>query len=181
MPETVLIVVAHSDDETISMAGTIKKHVSKGDKVYAVSMTNGVGARSGVSNNAVLARKKASILASKILGFEWVACFDFKDNAMDSHALLDVIKSIESIKQKYKPSLVYTHSAVDLNVDHRVVANAVLTAFRPQPLEHCKEIRLFEVASSTDFGVPAINGSFKPNLFVEITLEWGAKLEALKV
>ena len=50
--------VAHSDDETISMAGTIKKHVSKGDKVYAVSMTNGVGARSGVSNNAVLARKK---------------------------------------------------------------------------------------------------------------------------
>ena len=24
MPETVLIVVAHSDDETISMAGTIK-------------------------------------------------------------------------------------------------------------------------------------------------------------
>ena len=57
MPETVLIVVAHSDDETISMAGTIKKHVSKGDKVYAVSMTNGVGARSGV-NNAVLARCK---------------------------------------------------------------------------------------------------------------------------
>ena len=61
-----------------------------------------------------------------------------------------------------------------------MVANAVLTAFRPQPLEHCKEIRLFEVASSTDFGVPATNG-FLNLTFVEITLEWGAKLEALKV
>jgi len=27
MNETVLVVVAHSDDETISMAGTIRQHV----------------------------------------------------------------------------------------------------------------------------------------------------------
>ena len=29
MTETVLVVVAHPDDESISMAGTIQKHVSK--------------------------------------------------------------------------------------------------------------------------------------------------------
>ena len=67
MTETVLIVVAHSDDESISMAGTIRKHVSKGDMVYVVSMTDGVGARNAVDGDAVIERKKSSIKASEVL------------------------------------------------------------------------------------------------------------------
>ena len=74
----------------------------------------------------------------------------------------------------------YTHSGVDLNVDHRVVANSVLTAFRPQPNELCKELRLFEVASATDYGNSAITGSFSPNLFIDISNEWPAKVKALE-
>ena len=42
MTEIVLVVVAHSDDESISMAGTITRHVSRGGKVIIVSMTDGV-------------------------------------------------------------------------------------------------------------------------------------------
>ena len=41
MTEIVLVVVAHSD-ESISMAGTITRHVSRGGKVIIVSMTDGV-------------------------------------------------------------------------------------------------------------------------------------------
>ena len=76
--------------------------------------------------------------------------------------------------------IVYTHSGADLNVDHRVVSNAVLTAFRPQPNEKCKELRLFEVASATDYGNPAITGSFSPNLFLNISNEWSSKVRALE-
>ena len=39
----ILVVVSHSDDETISMGGTIKKHINSGDDVYVISMTDGVG------------------------------------------------------------------------------------------------------------------------------------------
>ena len=42
MTEIVLVVLAHSDDESISMAGTITRHVSRGGKVIIVSMTDGV-------------------------------------------------------------------------------------------------------------------------------------------
>ena len=55
----------------------------------------------------------------------------------------------------------------------------ILTAFRPQPDEACKEIRLLEVASATDYGSYALTGSFTPNLFIEITNEWLQKAEAL--
>ena len=98
---------------------------------------------------------------------------------MDAYPLLDVVKAVEKAKKEHNPTLVYTHSCGDLNVDHRVVANAVLTAFRPQPSETCKEIRLFEVASATDYGNPAVTGSFDPNLFVDITNNWASKERAL--
>jgi LmbE family N-acetylglucosaminyl deacetylase len=177
--EVVLVVVAHSDDESISMAGTIVKHVNKGDKVFVVSMTDGVGARDHTETDEINERKKASLVASEILGFEWGYCYEFKDNAMDGYPLIEVVKAVEKAKQKYKPTLVYTHSGADLNVDHRVVANAVLTAFRPQPNEKCRELRLFEVVSATDYGNAAITNSFCPNLFIDITNEWSQKADSL--
>ena len=179
MTEIVLVVVAHSDDESISMAGTITRHVSRGDTVFVVSMTDGVGARDDADPREINERKNASDTASKILGFKWGDCYDFSDNAMDSYSLLEVIKAVEKAKNKYKPTLVYTHSGADLNLDHRVVANAVLTAFRPQPNEICKELRLFEVASATDYGNSAITGSFSPNLFIDISSVWPTKVLSL--
>tara|TARA_B100000795_G_scaffold116569_1_gene86609 strand:+ start:206 stop:895 length:690 start_codon:yes stop_codon:yes gene_type:complete len=180
MREVVLVVVAHSDDESISMAGTISKHIKKGDKVFVISMTNGVGARDDANLNKINQRKNASVTASKVLGFEWGDCYDFTDNGMDSYPLIEIIKAVEKAKYKYRPTLVYTHSGADLNVDHRVVSNSVLTAFRPQPNELCKEIRLFEVASATDYGNSSITGSFSPNLFIDISNEWPVKVKALE-
>lgn len=179
MTKNVLVVVAHSDDETISMAGTIRKHVLRGDAVHVISMTDGVGARETAHEEDVIERKISAQNASEALGFEWGNCFDFLDNSMDSYPLIEIVKCVEKAKNQYQPTLVYTHSSADLNVDHRVVANAVITAFRPQPSEICKEIRLFEVASATDYGNEALTGKFSPNLFVDINETWDAKLMAL--
>ncbi|OUW35607.1 MAG: GlcNAc-PI de-N-acetylase [Verrucomicrobia bacterium TMED175] len=180
MNKKVLVVVAHSDDETISMGGTIKKHFNLGDIIYVMSMTDGISSRDNSNENEILIRKNSAKKASSILGFEWTECFDFKDNAMDSHPLLEIVKSIEKVKKIFNPDLVYTHSVSDLNIDHNIVSRAVLTAFRPTPEESCKEIRLFEVSSSTDFGVASLNGSFNPNLFIDIKDTWDSKQEALK-
>ena len=179
MKNNVLIVVAHTDDETISMGGTIKKHINNGDVVNAISMTDGVGARDNLKVKDKLERKTSSDIASHILGFNWFESFNFSDNRMDSYPLIEVVKCIESVKEKVQPNIVYTSSAADLNIDHRVVANAVLTAFRPQPNEKCKEIRLFEVLSATDYGHPSITGKFLPNLFISIENEWSSKIKAI--
>ena len=48
--------------------------------------------------------------------------------------------SILRKKKKLQPDLVYTHSGADLNIDHRIVSNAVLTAFRPEPNENVKKL-----------------------------------------
>ena len=178
--DVVLVVVAHSDDETIGMGGTIKRHSEKGDEVMVMSMTNGVGSRNGCNQNEINNRIIASDKASKILGFKWIERNDYPDNQMDTCSTLEIVKRIEKIKDKYSPSIVYFHSEADLNVDHRILSTAVLTAFRPQPGEFCKELRVFEIPSATDFGNESIIGRFVPNLFIDITKTWTYKFSALK-
>ncbi|KGG12094.1 MULTISPECIES: PIG-L deacetylase family protein [Prochlorococcus] len=177
----VLIIVAHTDDETLGLGATIAKHVSNGDKVYALSMTNGIGARENVKQEEIDIRAKAAYEASNVLGFKWLKGGNFPDNAMDSVPVLNIIKFIEEAKKEIEPYLIYTHSSADLNIDHRVVNQATFTAFRPQDKEIWQEIRTFEVPSSTDYGHKSITNSFSPNLYINISEWWNKKLCALQI
>lgn len=178
--QNILIIVAHPDDETIGMGGTIAMHSGNGDSVFCVSLTDGLGSRKFASPKQITLRKKAAESAAKILGFRWVEHHNFPDNAMDSVPLLSIVKIIENIKKKTKPDVIYTHSCSDLNIDHQIVCKATMTAFRPQTNETFCEIRTIEIPSSTDFGHAKVTGTFSPNLFISIDKFWKQKLEALQ-
>jgi len=178
--ETILIIVSHTDDETLAMGGTIAKHINSGDKVYAISMTDGLSARNNATNSEIRERFNASEKAAEILGFKWIKKGNFPDNQIDSIPLINIIKFIEEVKSQINPSIIYTHSSADLNIDHQLVSKAVLTSFRPQLNETWKEIRLFEIPSSTDYGHRAVTNIFTPNLYINIEETWELKLKALK-
>ncbi len=180
MKKNILVIVAHPDDETIGMGGTIAKHTSEGDFVNVITMTDGVSSRDKDLEVSKDARKTSLEKVSKILGFKWVTCANFPDNAMDSVPLLTITKFIEGIKQSINPNIIYTHSGSDLNIDHRIVSQATITAFRPQPEEMWEEIRAFEIPSATDFSHKSIAAPFSPNLYINISDYWPLKLAALK-
>jgi LmbE family N-acetylglucosaminyl deacetylase len=183
MNKKILICVAHPDDETIGCGGAIVHHINSNDKVYCIYMTNGISARhSKIKDTLIHRRKENALLASKILGFKWLldCCGDFPDNGMDKVKLLDVVKIIEKAKRKIMPHIIYTHNPHDLNVDHRVVAEATLTAFRPQAKEVWKKILAFEIPSSTDFAYFKKKKIFQPNYFLDIKKYWSKKKKALK-
>ena len=178
----ILIVVAHTDDETIGCAGTIQWHNKNGHNVYVMSFTDGVSSRSSKKNlpKQINDRFLYSRKAEKILNFKWIKNLSFPDNELDKVPLLQIIKQIELVSKKIKPVMVYTHSMSDLNIDHRMVAEATLTAFRPDLNQNCKEIRLFETPSSTDFSFNKIKKSFSPNIYVDISKFWKKKKIALE-
>lgn len=176
----VLVIVAHTDDETLGCAGTIARHTKNGDKVYGVSMTDGVGARGIDDSDEKRKRVQASVNAGKILGLEWLEGGGFPDNAMDTVGPLDVARVIERAKTLSKRTVVYTHSSADLNIDHRIVSQATLIAFRPQPNEVWEEIRTFEIVPATDYGHKSITKEFTPNLYVDTSETWQTKLAALQ-
>ena len=175
----ILVIVAHPDDETLGLGGTILKHKKKGDHIYGIYMTNGISSRINESDEKIIERRTAADKVGKLLGIKWCKRGVFPDNAMDSVSLIKVIKFIEEIKNKINPNLIYTHSHSDLNVDHKIVNEATITAFRPKAGECWEEIRLFEVPSSTDYGHKTIRGNFNPNLYINIEKEIDSKIEIL--
>lgn len=177
--DRVLVIVAHTDDETLGAGGVLARHSASGDRVFGYSLTDGVGARDPEGAEAARSRAEAARKAASILGFEWLDPGDFPDNALDSVPLLSIVKQLEAVKRLVDPGIVYTHSPADLNIDHTIVARAVLTAFRPQPGETWRELRAIEVPSATDYGHRGVTGTFQPNLYVDVTDTWPRKREAL--
>ncbi len=175
-----LIVVAHTDDESFGCGAFIKKLYRAGVKIYAMSFTNGVGSRQGVGDGEIKKRLQSSKKAAKILGFNWIKNLNYPDNKLDQIPLLNLVKEIENIKNKIDPRLVLTHSYTDLNVDHKKIFDATITAFRPEATNKDMEILTFEIPSSTDFYMLKNKSNFIPNYFVNIDKYIQYKIKAVK-
>lgn len=174
----VLVVVAHADDEVLGCGGAIARHVAEGDQVHVVYMADGVGSRGGDFALEVARRNEARDRALQLLGVSRWRALQFPDNRMDSVALLDVVQALERVLQELGPRVIYTHHYGDLNVDHRVTHQAVMTACRPLPGSPVREIYACEVMSNTEWASPGL-APFVPNAYVDITPYLAAKRSAL--
>jgi LmbE family N-acetylglucosaminyl deacetylase len=180
----VAIVAAHPDDEVLGCGGTAARLAAEGNAVHVLLLADGEGARAGSDADAairerVAARGAAARSAGRILGCASVELLSYADNRMDGEQLLDVVQAVEQFMARHRPSLVLTHHSGDVNVDHRVVHEAVVVACRPQPGQYVRELLFFEVPSSTEWRPPPALAVFHPNWFVDISATLDRKLEAL--
>jgi len=183
MSRSLLIVAAHPDDEVLGCGGTIAKLADKGAIVHVAFLADGVFSRVGAQATQqleLMGRRDAALKACKILGVKSVSFGDFPDNRMDSIALLDITQAVESLVTKHQPDTVFTHHAGDVNVDHRRLHEAVVTACRPQQGHPVKTLLCFEVASSTEWQLSGSAPAFTPNWFVDISTTLDRKLAALE-
>jgi LmbE family N-acetylglucosaminyl deacetylase len=172
-------VAAHTDDEALGCGGTIARHVAEGDIVFAVFMADGVTSRTQTAKDDLVNRNTAAENARTILGIRENFYLGLPDNRMDSLPLIEVIQHLEPIIRKLKPNIIYTHHHGDLNVDHRITHQAVLTACRPMPGSSVQAIYAFEIMSSTEWATPN-SDPFVPNHYVDISDQLSTKLEALR-
>ena len=183
MNDRVLVVAAHPDDEVLGCGGTIARHRSEGDDVTLLFLADGVGARDGLTggDTDLQIRRTAGIAAASLLGAAPPIYLDYPDNRLDTVPLLDLVQAVERVAGKFHPTRVYTHHFGDLNVDHRVCHQAVLTAFRPAPGQSVRSIYAFEVPSSTEWSFGCQPQGFQPNHFVDISSFIAAKIEAMEL
>lgn len=179
MSKTVLVVAAHTDDEVLGCGGTIARHVAEGDVVHTVFLADGVMSRPNACQEELAKRNEVAARAHNILGIKKAYMMGFPDNRVDSVPLLDIVQQLEHIIEKVQPETVYTHHSGDLNVDHRITHQAVITACRPLPNAPVKEIYAFEVLSSSEWNTPGVT-PFIPNVFVNISSYIDTKKQALE-
>lgn len=181
----ILVIAAHPDDEILGCGATIAKHIEIGSTVKVIIAAEGATSRVGEINSEVREELKnlqaQSRLANEKIGVKDVSFLGLPDNRMDTLDLLDVIKKIEHEIKAFQPDIIYTHFPQDLNIDHRILAEAVLTATRPFPGNNApSEVYFFEVASSTEWNYSGnLSKKFTPNVFVDVTKTIEKKLLAL--
>ena len=179
----ILIVAAHPDDEVLGCGATIARLTNEGNEVYTLILGEGITSRYGQRDikkrrKEISSLKKQIYAANNILGVKKIFVYNLPDNRFDTVPLLDIIKKIEKIKVKIKPDIIYTHSEEDLNIDHRITYNAVMTACRPVAGNSVKEIYSFEIPSSTDWGC---GKQFVPDKYINIAQTFDRKIKALQV
>lgn len=185
MPQSILVVAAHPDDEVLGCGGTIARHADQGDLVRVLIVAEGATSRQGQRDreqaaNMLTNLAQAAQKASTILGAVDLELMDLPDNRLDSLDRLDLIKQIETRIVRHQPQVVYLHHAGDVNVDHRRLHEAVVTACRPFPGQTVRRLLSFEVASSTEWQPPGSAPAFHPNWFVDISSQWERKCLALE-
>jgi len=182
MSQSILIFAAHPDDEVLGCGGTIAKLADQGAIVHVAFLADGVFSRAGeeeAQQAELTARRMAAQKACNILGVKSVSFGEFPDNRMDTVALLDITKALEELIVVHRPEVVFTHHAGDVNIDHRRIHEAVVTACRPQFGQPVKTILCFEVPSSTEWQLPGSAPGFVPNWFEDISSTIELKLAAL--
>jgi LmbE family N-acetylglucosaminyl deacetylase len=179
----ILVIAAHPDDEILGCGGTLLNHIGNGDEVYVTILGEGSTSRykelSIYKDETVDKLRSSAKKVADFMGWKKLFMFSVADNRFDSVDLLDIIKIIEGVKDEVKPDLVYTHHFGDLNIDHRITHDAVLSAFRPLKGESCRRILTFEIPSSTEWGTPASHMSFIPTVYVDISKTVKKKCDAM--
>ncbi len=190
----VLVIAAHPDDEVLGMGGTLKKLTKTKNKVKVVFLATGINARRSkeyindtkytvdpnlqkIMNKQIQKLQLDAKNALKILGVNDIEFIDFPDNEMDKISNLEITKKIEKLINQFKPEIIYTHTKHDVNVDHRAIFHAVITATRPIHKSKVKKVICFEVPSSSEW---LFGDNFTPNIFVDIKKELPLKLKAIK-
>ena len=179
-----LTIAAHPDDEVLGCGATMARLTSEGHDVHILILGEGATSRVRDAGNAlseVAALRRQANEAGALLGAKSVTVESFPDNRFDQVALLDIVKVVESHIDNLQPDVVFTHHGSDLNIDHRLTAQAVVTATRPLSGIQVKEVLAFHIPSSTEWSFGATGDSFQPSIFFDVGGHISSKTAAMEI
>ena len=179
--ESVLVVVAHPDDDVLGIGGTAYTLAQRGVPVRAAILCGEVTARGQRPTDTNL--NSDMLRASEILGMSAPILGDFPNIRMNTVDHLDLVQFIEQAIVETQATRIFTSHPGDLNDDHRQTSLATQAAVRLAQRGHdvpaLRSLHFMEILSATDWAFRG-NNTFAPDSFFHIGREGlEAKTEAL--
>jgi LmbE family N-acetylglucosaminyl deacetylase len=108
-----MVVVAHPDDESLGMGGTIARYASEGVSTILLTATRGERGRHGASRSSLPAelgalREAELLAASRVLGISEVRCLGYCDGALDQADPHEAAALIATHIRRFRPHVILT-------------------------------------------------------------------------
>ncbi len=173
MPQTILAICAHNDDQIIGAGGTLAKYARQGKRIRTIICSFGESSHPHLHREVIVERRvKESLRADKILGGSGVAYFGLKEGSFPAEFTNNNIKKkLAWLVAKEKPTKIFTHSSDDAHPDHRAVNKIVTELVREKKIP-CPVFE-FQV-----WNVIKITHRNNPRLVVDITDTFSTKIRA---
>ncbi len=177
--KNIFIIAPHPDDESICCGGLIMLAKKEKANVHVLFMAVGYSRQFLTGKTNAIERIAELKKAAKYGNFTHELAF--KGEAfmkLDYMPQKELIEIIENTTEKYKPDIICIPSRDSFDQDHRAVAEACITAFRPLPktLRHQAKI-ILEAEEPYSWGKKL---PFVPNLYFDISDVFHEKIELLK-
>lgn len=172
----ILIVSSHPDDEAICSGGLIMKAKKEEADVFVLYVSTG-GSRQ-FTNGETLEQDRIheAIRASEYGGFRYEIGFRGTSTKLDTFPQKEIIETIENCVTNFQPEIVVVPYRNSYAQDHRAVAEASISAFRPIPSNlHHQPKMILEIEEVTRWPIAS-----NPNFFVDISDVMEEKIELYK-
>ncbi len=179
-PSSVLVFEAHSDDMAIGMGGLVRSFTSSGVKVVACTMTKGETAHAPDQEGSIVeSRRNEGSNADKVLGVKEHLFLDHGCQALMNDR--PTFQEVVGIIRRVKPDWIFTHGAHESHRDHRAASQLVEEAWwKATEANVLVELGAPHKAKTVIFYevLPVFDG--KPDVCIDVSRFWGAKLDAVK-
>lgn len=149
MERHVLVVLAHPDDESFGLGGTIARFAREGVPVTYVCATRGeMGRRMGkpafTTREALGALRELEMKdAAAVLGISDLRFLDIWDKTVEFQDPVELAARIRTIIEEIRPSLLYTfHPLYGGHPDHNAIGAATIAAVRQLPADRRPPVRV---------------------------------------
>ena len=97
----------------------------------------------------------------------------------DQVPIINIVKKIEKIYQRIKPTIVLTPFSKDIHTDHQIISKASISCTKWFRFPTIKKILSYETLSETNWSQN--NGFFKPNVFIDISKYLEQKIRIMNI
>ncbi len=170
------VIAVHPDDETIGCGGTLLRHKQSGDSIHWIIMTKATE-KEGYTKTVIENREQTIKEVARAYPFDSVHRLNFSTTRLDTYPTSDLVKKINQIFMKIKPSVVILPFCADVHSDHRITFEAAFSCTKTFRNPFIRRILMMETLSETEFSPAMESRTFRPNFFVDISDMINRKLE----
>lgn len=175
----VLVIAPHPDDEVLGVGGTIAKRAMNGDSVYVCIVTK--AGEPLFRDEFVEQCRNECLKADKYLGVKETFFLDFPAVRLEEVPRYKLNDGLMQAVNRVKPDEVFIPHRGDMQLDHKMIVDAVMVALRPKYDHVVKRIYAYETLSETGWDVPNTVNEFIPTVYEDISRTLENKMNAMNL